>query len=142
MIELSSLKGYQSGTNPEKLLIRMHSLIYPVLVDGEVRTSLTIAYNDKKWETHSFGYSNFARSLAAQLNEQSKKQRLPKSAFFIVRVPALNLVFLGYRRKEKLMLTLVLDAPNYDLIVGEPLSASVVLTRLQSAAAKHNNLPR
>jgi hypothetical protein len=142
MIELSSLKEYREGTNPERLLIRMHSLVYPVLVDGEARTSLTVAYRESRWEAHSFGYSNFTKLLAVQLNELSKNQRLPRSAFFIVRVPALNLVFLGYRTKEKIMLISVLDATNYDISVGVPVPAGIVLTKLRSAAQKCNDLPR
>jgi hypothetical protein len=73
---------------------------------------------------------------------QSKQQKLSKNSFFIVRVPALNLVFLGYYLKKKLMLSPIENAHNYKFIVGFPMLASDVLIKFRLAAKNHNNLPR
>jgi hypothetical protein len=141
-VDLASLKEFRTGDDPGKLLLRTRSLVYPVLVNGEVRTSITIAYRDKAWEAQSFGRSNFIKLLADRLAAQSKTQNLTRRDFFIVRVPAFNLVFLGYRMNRKFMLLPILHSPEYGISAGIPTPADIVFTRLRAAARSYDDLPR
>lgn len=141
-IDVASVREYRSDGDPGTLLVFAHSLVYPVLVSGEVRTSITMAYRDQVWKAQSFGHSNFTRLLAIQLAAQSKNQKLDRNAFFIVRVPAFNLVFLGFRINRKFMFAPVFDAPEYDLVAGTPVPADIIVEKLQAAARDYNDLPR
>jgi hypothetical protein len=141
-VDLASLKEYRSGDDPTKLLLQTRSLVYPVLVNGEVRTSMTIAYRERVWKAQSFGRSNFMRLVANQLAAQSKTQNLTRNDFFIVRVPAFNLIFLGFRVDRKFMLSPVINSTEYDLSAGTPMPADIVLTKLRTAARSYDDLPR
>jgi hypothetical protein len=141
-VDLQSLQEYWIGNDPGKMLVPTRSLVYPVLVNGEARSSITMSLRKDVWEANSFGYSNFTRVLAGRIDTQAKKENLPRKAFFIVRVPAFNLVFLGYRLKRTLMLSPVLDSPEYDFAAGLPVSAAVVFQKLQAAAGDYQDLPR
>ena len=50
-IQVERLKGFQVGDDPESLLIDEHRMIYPLLVQNQVRSSLTVTHLKKegKW---------------------------------------------------------------------------------------------
>jgi hypothetical protein len=142
VIELSSIKGFKENMNPEKLLVRTRTLVYPVLIDSSIRTSLTIAYRNNRWESQSFGYSNLTKIIAALMNAKSKEPGFSRNVFFIVRVPAFNLAFLGYRFKGTLTLIPLFDSPAFDLKTGIPVPASIVVKVLKTASEEYKDLPR
>ncbi len=140
-IDLNSLKKYRTGDDPEEFLLPAHSLVYPVLVNGRVRTSITLGYRDNAWKAQAYGRSNLMKIIANQREDLSKNQQLIRSAFFIVRVPALNLAFLGYRVNRTLMFSPILDSPGYGFAAGIPMPSDFVLQRLRSAARDYDDLP-
>ena len=74
-------------------------------------------------------------------SELSQRDERPLSEYFEVRIPAMNLVFLGTRTEEGLLLTPVLDDPSYGFERGGTLPAEKALEAIVPAASEHKGLP-
>jgi hypothetical protein len=140
-IGLDDLQRYEPGADLSGLLHRTERLTYPVLVQGRTRSSLTLRRQDNRWEVESFGSPNYARllnELRGRLVAESNRSPLE---YFEVRVPALNVAFLGHVQDGGLFLTPVFDTPRFEFKRGVTLSAEEVMTAIVPAAREHNRLP-
>jgi len=142
MVRLDQLQKYQQGSDPNKLLTGGNQLVHPILVRGQVRSSITIGEVNGNWRAESFGGPSFIKLLTKVQKKASEIERLPLSANFVVRVPALNLYFIGYRIDNKLMLTPLQDNPGFKFKSGISMSADKIFTVILTAAKKHDGLPR
>ena len=142
IVRLDHLKEYKKGGDPNKMLSGGNHVIYPVLVNKQVRSSVTIAEVEKNWRAVSFGNPTVVKLLTKIRMDSAETNRLPLSSYFIVRVPALNFYFLGYRIDNKLMLTPLLDDPRFEFKTGVSKSADKVFTTILPAAKEHDGLPR
>jgi hypothetical protein len=61
--------------------------------------------------------------------------------YFEVKVPALNLGFVGTRKEGRLFLTPLFDVPRFQLKRGATLPAEEVFKAIQPAAREHTGLP-
>ena len=61
MVELEDLRGYQAGSDPNKLLKPINKVIYPVSAKERVRSSITLQKGKEGWKASDFGGGNFAR---------------------------------------------------------------------------------
>lgn len=142
MIGLSELQRYQEGEDPAKLLVPTGAIIYPVGVGGANVSSITLKKQGDEWKPASFGSPRTAEAAGtARQNVLSKSQVAP-SELFQVRIPALNLAFLGYMADQTLMFTPLHDFPGYGLEAGSTVPAKDVLLRLKPEAERHDGLPR
>src|SRR5579884_2564820 len=62
-IGLDKLKGYQAGQDPNTLLASSAETIYPVTVDGKVKTGVTIVHKEQGYEPSSFGNADIIKRL-------------------------------------------------------------------------------
>ncbi len=141
-VRLDKLKEYQKGSDPAKIIGGGNHVIYPVSVNNQVRSSITLAEVEGGWEAVSFGNPALVKLLEETRMKSTGTTRLPLSSYFVVRVPALNFYFLGYRLNNGLMLTPLLDDPRYHFKKGVSLPADEVFTALLPAAKEHDGLPR
>lgn len=124
LVGFEALKQYRPGSDPEKLLVDMHRFIYPVTVDKEVRSSLTVAEikDNKGWKTTEYGSPELVKLLL--------KNRKVKSDF-VVWVPRLYLHFIGTRKGSEIWLTSIVSLRRYEFVAGKFLPAGDVFDRLQ-----------
>jgi hypothetical protein len=141
MVELEDLRGYQAGSDPNKLLKPINKVIYPVSVKERVRSSIVLQKGKEGWKASDFGGGNFARLVATAREQSAKTTNLPVNAFFVVQVPALNAYFLGFREQGKLKLSSLVDDPTLKLSAGAARPAEEVFGELTSFARKYNGLP-
>jgi hypothetical protein len=141
MVELEDLRGYQAGSDPNKLLKAINKVIYPVSAKERVRSSIVLQKGKEGWKASDFGGGNFARLVSAAREQSAKTANLPQNAFFVVQVPALNAYFLGFRGQGKLMLSSLADDPTMKLKAGEARPAEEVFGELVPFARKYNGLP-
>jgi hypothetical protein len=143
MVRLDELQRYEPHTDPNKLLHDAETVIYPVITDGQVRSSIFLEKTNQQWNAGRFGGANLARLLNdARQQNSAKKMALATGSQFAVEVPALNAYFMGWRSQEKLMLSPVMDDPALKLSKNETLPAQEIFTRLAVAAREHNGRPR
>jgi hypothetical protein len=132
LVHLKDLLGYQSGGDPNKILNGGDMWLYPVLVDGNARSSIELVKKDNRWKAVSFGYPNLTRLILNQQIQQSSRLKVSSDSFFIVRIPALDLVFIGHRVNKELFLTPVCSSRKFTLQVGETKPADEIFPVLVS----------
>jgi hypothetical protein len=142
IVRLDRLKKYEPGSKPDELLTVTNQFIYPVLVKDEVRSSITIAKTKESWQAVSFGGPNFVKLVVTNLMESSKVTGFDYSSYFIVRVPALNLFFLGFRANNELMLVPLRDDARLKFKAGASMKAKEVFSTILPDAKAHDGLPR
>lgn len=149
IIGLTDLQAYDGTRDPAALLRRSEQVVYPVLVDGEPRASTIVARQGNEWRAVSFGSpvatgaSEAARRAIARDAAQGGTRGAAPSETFQVRIPALNLVFIGQNGDGTLLLTPTVDAPESGLTAGRTEPAREVLLRLVPLArAQDPSLPR
>lgn len=141
-VELDGLRTYQSGTDPATLLKSTGHVIYPVEVNAQARSSLTLAQTEKGWSPVAFGSPVLIRSLTKLRAGDAVRSNQSEGGYFSVRIPAFNLYLLGYQANSKLMLAPVFDDPRLELKAGKAEAADVMFMRLKPAALEHDGLPR
>jgi len=137
MLNLRSLKDYAEKSRAEDLPDFSESfrqMIYPLLVDDKVKSSLTVAedHKTKQWETTSWGSPKLI-----QLMEESRQ---PKSniAFFISPQNPYGLRFIGENRDGKLFLSPMADIPKLNLKAGQQMSAHNLFILLKPLAKEYS----
>jgi hypothetical protein len=141
-IRLDQLKKYDANNKLEDLLIPTEQFYYPVLVKGQVRSSITVSKIDGKWQAVSFGSHNFIELVANALKENKKESKLSSLEYFIVRIPSLNKDFLGYKLKGEILLVPLSDDSSVGFKSGVSLPASKVILQILPEAKAHDDLPR
>ena len=141
MIRLDKLKDYKSGDMPHSLLDDCETIIYPVLVDEQVRSSIEIEKADGTWKPSKFGSVNLARMLNTIRSRISDRTKIDIPSIFTVEVPALNQIFIAYNLDDELMFVPILDDPGFGFISGVSIPAAKVFEILLPAAKAHDGLP-
>jgi hypothetical protein len=142
LVGLDSLRSWRPGGDPMALLRYTNLIVYPVTVGGEVQSSITLKKEDDGWRAVEFGAPALSVATAATRAKVAGAAPGAASDMFRVRIPAFNLVFIGYRQDGRLMLSPVADAPQYGLSSGAPIAADQLFTQLQPEAERDQGLPR
>ncbi len=134
-IGLNQLKEYKPGINPDTLLTPSSKTIYPVTVNSEVKSSVTISHKDNGYQASSFGSADIIKSLS-----RYRRAEAPGNDF-VVRVPAFNMYYLGRHVNSRLQLVPIIDDTRLKLKTGEAVPAETVLEQLVPLANSYNGLP-
>lgn len=143
-VRLDRLKAYRPEQDPQTLLVDIGQDLYPVVKDGQVRSSVIAGKVDGGFRAVGFGGAGYAEALSTSREEGVKRDSLPPQAYSEVQVSAMNLSFLAYRPPNgPLMLVPLpgqpLPAPMDSRIApGVPVEASVVFTALSQIAQTQN----
>ena len=141
MVRLDELRAYQTATDPNSLLKPLDKVIFPVVANKQVLSSIVVEKVNSVWKPTNFGGPLLARALTKTLENSSQTNHVAASAHFAVQVPALNAYFIGYRAEGKLLLASVFDDPKMQLTEGTALPAEEIFSRLAPIAQRYNGLP-
>ena len=139
MVRLDDLKKFEAGDDPYKLLYALNKVVYPVLVDGKVRSGIVLQQQKGAWAAATYGISSSIR-----LYSQARERHAGRPAdgdYFLLRVLSLNRVYLGHRKDMDLRLVRVRDqaAAEHKL---EGMPAATLFVELAKLAKEHDGLPR
>jgi hypothetical protein len=129
---LDRLKSYQAGADPNSLLSPSAETIYPVMVDGNVRSGITIVHKEQGYEPSSFGNADIIQRLS---------RYRASDAEFAVRIPAFNMYFIGRRVDTRLVLVPIVSDPRLKVQEGETVPIEVVIDQLRPYVNAYNGLP-
>ena len=132
-VPLDKLKAYH-GEEPFALLLDVKTYFYAVSVGAEVRSSITVKNANNTWTATEFGNQALAKRIAQVRGGAT-------AAAMLVRIPALNLDFVGTESGGKLQLTSLFDVPGTDIRMGNTVDAAHVFAALVPMAQAHNGLP-
>jgi len=131
-VPLDELKAYQPQGDVEGLLFSSGRIIFPVTVNEQVRSSVTVSGSGATWSATEYGGPMLMKALAAVRKDEDE---------FIVSVPALNLYFVANRSDSELFLTPIIDDPRFEFVAGNVLSAKEAFERILPAAIEQEDLP-
>ncbi|HTZ89987.1 MAG TPA: hypothetical protein VMA71_06590 [Alloacidobacterium sp.] len=131
-IGVEKLKNYQSGQDPNSLLTTSEETIYPVTVDGIVRSGVTLVHKEQGFEPSSFGNAEIVKRLAGY-------RQTPDD--FAVRIPALNLYFVGRYVETRIVVAPIVNDPRLKVRAGEAAPLEVVVDQLRPYADSYKGLP-
>jgi hypothetical protein len=132
-VELEKLKQFQRGEDPRNLLEPTDEFIYPILVGGNVKSSLTVTRTPQGWRATAWGADKLIRLL--------DNARVADSNF-LVSIPSLNLQFIGDITEEPFKMIPILDERRYGFMRMRPLPAQEVFAKLLPEAKAHDGNPR
>ncbi len=141
MVRLDQLQKYESGVDPDRLLSGGQIVYFPVNVQNETRSSIMMVKEKEQWKAYSYGSANLVKLLTGFRSRMERSTDMSISSFFAVRIPALNLYFVGYHENRQLMLTPILDNAEYKFKSGIPISGEEVFRTLLPVAKAHDGLP-
>jgi hypothetical protein len=139
IVRLDELREYKEKDDPYKLLHPLPKVVYGVNVKGEPRCGLEVQKRDDKWEASALGIAGPARQYVLALKKQAEKDQA--TAFFIIKVLALNETYLGYQTDRGIKLVEVRQqAEEKDKVEARP--AADVLAELVKQAREHDGTLR
>lgn len=134
MVQLDQLKAFKAGDDPNRLLSDLNQVYFPVTVQNNVRSAISIEQSNGKWKATGFGPANLAKQIARARGTADTEQ-------ILVHVAPFNLYFTGHRADGRLMLTPVADYSSFNLKAGTALPAEQVFAALVPFAQQYNGLP-
>jgi hypothetical protein len=115
IVTLDRLRAYTRGQDPANLLVPTNQVRFPLSVDGEVRSSITLRLTSGTWEVERIGRPELTKRLSEVIQASAPGAPLGARAasFFQVSILGLNLDFVGQRADTRILLTSVVDDPLY-----------------------------
>jgi hypothetical protein len=140
-IGLDKLKTFKTGDNTKKILVDTKEIVYPIYVGSKLKTSISIrkSKNGGKWQNASIGGGEI-HFLEPSRMKHSKLNKISLSAYFVVRVPALYLSFLGYHLKGKLYFIPTHEHPDVELVLDKGTLAEEIYVKLQPLVDKFKDV--
>ncbi|CAN94209.1 MULTISPECIES: hypothetical protein [Sorangium] len=138
MVRLDELAAYQRDQDPTPLLHPTPQTFAPVLVDGEVRSSMIVHPRrvDGALTVGGFGGSALIRALETARRQSMDRTRRPASDYFDVEVPALHRHFVAYRQENQVLLIPIFDDDRLGFEAGQTMRAQEVFARLVPEARR------
>ncbi|MEO7860613.1 MAG: hypothetical protein ABIU05_09230, partial [Nitrospirales bacterium] len=130
-VPLDRLKGFQMQDSLEKLLYNTGILMYPLLVDTQARSVITVRSSPfgKGWHPTGAGYGEFIHLV--------EKHRTP-GADIVILVSDLGLKFLATRAEDDFQLIPLSQRTDLEILPGPPaLSARETFAKLSLQASKY-----
>ena len=148
-IPVVQLGEFRPGDDPEKLLTYTNRIIFPLIVNGQARSSLTVRdssffslMKSRNWKGMRLKVKNLDWK-GVHLTEigfprlMSKIEKLrPSSSSFLISVVPLRLFFLGDNKGERLVLTAIEENPYFELKAGDECDAVELLGRISPFAKR------
>jgi len=141
VVGLQSIRQRRCEELPIHCLRDVSTYLYPVIYRGSPEFLLRVGKRHGIWYVKSFGEMAHAQAVGNMQVLSGRHEELSQD-WFEVHVPALNLVFLGSRFENDLMLVPLQTVREWGLIRGERLDAREAFRRILPAALSHNGLPR
>jgi hypothetical protein len=138
MIALDDLEKFKPKDDPKKILLDLKMEIFPIYSGKTLKSSITIRKKGAKWEHVALG-GHEIHIVEPARTKHSKSNKMHPSSYFVVRIPAMYLIFLGYYSKGKLYLIPSHEHPDLTLVLHEAVLAEKVLLKLQSLVEKYKN---
>ena len=134
MVRLDRLGAYD-GTQPDSaMLTDLEQALYPVVVEGGVRAVLGVHKIPEGWETREISSPQIASLLVDVRAGAAASTKKAASSFTVVRIPALQLWFVGEQGADGLILRSTAPVESIGLAPNTPIAAKSLFAKLVPAA--------
>lgn len=140
-VKLKDLRNYTTSVDPMDLITTTNKVIYPILVNAQLRSAITLERGPEMWKATRYGGVNLTRLLIKSMALTSETSKSTQSNQFTIEIPAFNMVFTAYKRTNELFLLPIINDRRLKLTNGTPLSARDLFNRLVPVAERYNGKP-
>jgi hypothetical protein len=140
-IRLDTLKKYDNKQGLSQLDTSPTQVIYPVKVDANVKSSVTVTDVGGDWQPSGYGNVELAKRLTSIRAGEARRANVPESSFFMYSLPALGIDLLAHKEGAETKLTPIDDDPRFGFKAGQTLPADEALRRILPVAHSYNGLP-
>ncbi|HET9957717.1 MAG TPA: hypothetical protein VFQ61_24635 [Polyangiaceae bacterium] len=137
-VSLERLKQYEANTSIAALVLPFEKFTVPVLVDGAVRSSISVVRRGPEWHAASFGFPNLIRGISGVVAAQAGNAQA--RGISIVRVPSLRLLLVAHVTNGRLFFTEVTGGRRLRLDPGTTQPADSLLFSLRGPARAYRPL--
>ncbi|MBK9576252.1 MAG: hypothetical protein IPO40_04175 [Fibrobacteres bacterium] len=141
MVRLDALKEFSQDTDADDLLVETGNVHIPVLAGGSPKATVCMAKGANGWELVSLGEKRKANLREGAVGLSKRRMLKKQEDHFLVRIPAMNLEFVGTYQHRQLMLSPIADDAQSGLKAGDIIEAGEVFLKLVPLAKKHEGLP-
>jgi len=141
MVRLDRLKAWDQAADAAGLLSGGDTAFYPLNIGAEARSMIVLDKIGATWRLNGFGWTPVIQRLDRQRRSLTAGTGVATTAFFVVRVPAFNIYFLGRQAPEGLLLTSLFDHPDLGIRAGLTVPAARAIALVLPAARRHTGLP-
>jgi len=113
--------------------------LFPTSETRNQHKSFSIRKGEGGWKDASMGGAEI-HSLEPVRNTHAKAHNIDAKSYFIVRVPAMYLSFLGYNKGNDLYLIPTHKHPDLDLAIGKDYPADDVYIKIQPLVSKYQDV--
>nr|WP_281721999.1 hypothetical protein [Nitrosomonas nitrosa] len=150
-VELNDLRDFAPSKESTIPLVFTNQLLFPVEVNNQVKSSITLRYtpnipgkteqkeNKVGWQLARWGQRNLIQLLTKE-EARLVSQKPTAQSRFLLKIPALNRVFLGY--DDKGVIRLIPLVNDHIFTIGESYSAHDVFKWLSAEAKNMDDSPR
>jgi hypothetical protein len=140
-VHLNELKEYRTGRPAAEMLHATGRLLFPVELNQKARSMVTLSLQQEVWAIESYGGQNQIQMITDLRKSIANSEGRPENELFQVRIPALQLAFIGVERGSEIYLSPLFDLTRHGLQKGKIYRAEEVLGKLIDEARQHNGLP-
>ena len=140
-VRLDSLQAFSNAKKAASLLSGGDKVMYPVLAGDATLSSIEVERGKGGWRPVAYGGSTLAGAISQQRDQLVATTHRSPGEYFLVRIPALGLIFLGADSAGTLMLSPLLDDPQGRWKAGATLAADSVFSQLVAEAKASKGLP-
>lgn len=130
-ISFIKLGKFRAGDNAKKLLIHNNEIVYPIYVGNELKTAISVRKTKNEWEMVSMG-SGDIQFLEEVRKAHSQANNINIKSYYIVRVGALYLSFLGYDKGNDMVLIPTHESMDIQWEIGKAMPADELFIRIQA----------
>ncbi|QQS05304.1 MAG: hypothetical protein IPK50_24035 [Fibrobacterota bacterium] len=141
MVRLDALKEFSQDADADDLLVETGNVHIPVLAGGSPKATVCMAKGANGWELVSLGEKRKANLREGAVGLSKRRMLKKQEDHFLVRIPAMNLEFVGTYQHRQLMLSPIADDAQSGLKAGDIIEAGEVFLKLVPLAKKHEGLP-
>jgi hypothetical protein len=134
MVRLDRLGAYDGSQSEGSLLTDIEQALYPVVSEGTVKAVLGVYKGTEGWETHEISSPQIASVLVDVRAGAAAATKKAASSFTVVRIPSLQLWFVGEQTAAGLVLRSTTGIEGIGLAPNTPVAAKSVFTKLVPAA--------
>jgi hypothetical protein len=127
-LNVSHLQGLPKGGDLTRLLTRSDEMFYPISIDGEVVSSVTVEKHDDGWTMTAIGQSH----LTAKLLQLQRVLKLTGERVVAVNVPAMYQMFLVEASAKAPIFIPVYDVPVLKLLEMQTIGGSELFDKLRT----------
>jgi hypothetical protein len=141
IVNLNDVKAFKSGDDPKKIIGKTKEILYPILENGNVTSAIGFRKEKGDWIPTTLGASSEVKVAEPVRDKHGKSKGKGHSSYFVARVPAMYLSFLGYWDKNDIFFIPIATNPDFpELDPGREIPAAEAFLALQAKTEKYEGL--